>query len=74
MACAIEITLTTELTPAFYALVDVAHEIEARQGEDAAIEWLERTIMADFGLFCRISTAPSRPQLKLITGGLRDAV
>lgn len=62
-------TLTASFTPAFYALIALAEETKATHGEEFASEWANRTLRADFDLFCRIGTEV-RPALRLINGGL----
>lgn len=62
-------TLNFEMRPAYWAMIDTAHEITATHGEDAAIAWAHRTLERDFDLFVKTSTEPAKPKLRVIEGG-----
>ena len=62
-------TLSFEMRPSYWALLDTAHEITATHGEDAAIAWAHRTLERDFDLFVETKTEIAKPKLRVIEGG-----
>jgi hypothetical protein len=62
------LNLICEFTPAYDALVVVAHEIAAQFGEDAALDWAGKVLREDNGLFVRMRV-DRRPKLRVLRGG-----
>jgi hypothetical protein len=63
------ISLSVHFTPAFHEMMNTAEAIKDRWGEERAIAWVQKTLEADFDLFCNLK-ADQKPSLRLITGGL----
>lgn len=65
----IDLVLTTEARPAYWALLDCARAIAATHGEDAAVKWAQEALEGDFDLFVRVGAKSLKPQFRLIEGG-----
>ena len=65
----LDLILTSTFRPAYHALLDCGHAIAATHGEDAAVEWAQRVLSADFDLFVKTEVERPRPVLRLVRGG-----
>ena len=61
--------LSTELRPAYHALIACAKEVADTHGEEVAAEWAQKVLSQDFDLFVRMSVEKPRATLQLIAGG-----
>lgn len=64
----VNLTVTMNARPAYYALLDCAREIALTHGEDAAVEWAQAALGRDVGMFIKTGM-DRRPALRLIQGG-----